>query len=52
VQRCENDVLVVSIDRLTPMLRMAAGTVPPVFQSSRSRGFARAVEAKNRRAHA
>jgi len=35
VQRCEHDVLVVSIDRLTPMLRMAAGTVPPVVQSSR-----------------
>jgi hypothetical protein len=35
VQRCEQDVLVVSIDRLTPILRSAAGTVPPVVQSSR-----------------
>jgi hypothetical protein len=35
VQRSEHGVLVVSIDRLTPMLRMAAGTVPPVVQSSR-----------------
>jgi Nuclease-related domain len=35
VQRCEQDVLVVSIDRLTPVLRIAAGTVPPVVQSSR-----------------
>jgi hypothetical protein len=28
-------VLVVSIDHLTPMLRIAAGTVAPVVQSSR-----------------
>jgi Nuclease-related domain len=35
VQRSEHGVLVVSIDHLTPMLRMAAGTVPPVVQSSR-----------------
>jgi len=35
VQRCEDDVLVVSIDRLTPMLRIAAGAVPSVVQSSR-----------------
>jgi hypothetical protein len=33
VQRCEDDVLVVSIDRLAPMLRMAARTVPSVVQS-------------------
>ena len=35
VQRSEHGALVVSIDHLTPMLRMAAGTVPPVVQSSR-----------------
>jgi hypothetical protein len=35
VQRCEGDVLVVSIDRLTPMLRIAAGAVPSVVQSNR-----------------
>jgi hypothetical protein len=35
VQRREDDVLVVSIDRLTPMLRIAAGTVSSVVQSSR-----------------
>jgi hypothetical protein len=35
VQRCEDDVLVVSIDRLTPTLRIAAGAVPSVVQSSR-----------------
>jgi Nuclease-related domain len=52
VQRREHDVLVVSIDRLAPMLKIAAGTVPLVVDSSRSRGFARAVEAKNRRANA
>jgi Nuclease-related domain len=52
VQRCEQDVLVVSIDRLTPTLRIAAGTVPSVVQPSHRCGFARAVEAKNRRAKA
>jgi hypothetical protein len=30
VQRREHDVLVVSIDRLAPMLKIAAGTVPLV----------------------
>jgi hypothetical protein len=35
VQRCEHDVLVVSIDCLTPMLRIAAGTAPSGVQSSR-----------------
>jgi hypothetical protein len=35
VQRSEQGVLVVSIDHLTPMLKMAAGTVAPVAQSSR-----------------
>ena len=35
VQLCEDDVLVVSIDRLTPLLRIAAGTVSSVVQSSR-----------------
>jgi Nuclease-related domain len=35
VQRCEHDVLVVSIDRLPPILRIAADTVPHVAQSSR-----------------
>jgi Nuclease-related domain len=34
VRRCEHDVLVVSIDRLTPVLRIAAGTVPSVVQFS------------------
>jgi hypothetical protein len=34
VQRCEHDVLVVSIDHLTPTLRIAAGAVPSVIQSS------------------
>ena len=35
VHRREDDVLVVSLDRLTPMLRIAAGTDPSVVQSSR-----------------
>jgi hypothetical protein len=35
VQRREDDVLVVSIDRLTSTLRIAAGAVPSVGQSSR-----------------
>jgi hypothetical protein len=35
VQRREDDVLVDSIDRLTPILRIAAGTVSSVVQSTR-----------------
>jgi hypothetical protein len=34
VRRCERGVLVVSIDRLTPTLRIAAGVAPSVVQSS------------------